>query len=60
MKTGILVGSLRKESFNRKIANTLIGMAPASLDMSMIEIGKLSFFNQDEEANPPAAWVQFR
>ena len=28
--------------------------------MQIIEIGQLSFFNQDEEAVPPQAWVQFR
>lgn len=60
MKIGILVGSLRKESFNRKIAHVLMKLAPASWDTPVIEIGQLPFFNQDEEATPPAAWVQFR
>lgn len=60
MKIGILIGSLRKESFNRKIALSLIALAPASLDMEVIEIGQLPFFNQDEEANPPLEWTAFR
>jgi len=60
-KIAILVGSLRKESFNRKIANALIQLASASLDMKIIEIGQLPLYNQDgDEGNPPAAWTEFR
>lgn len=60
MKIGVLIGSLRKASFNRKIAKILMELAPKSLDMEIIEIGQLSFFNQDDEATPPQAWVAFR
>ena len=60
MKIGILVGSLRKGSFNRKIAHALMQLAPKSLEMRIIEIGQLPFFNQDDEAIPPEAWVTFR
>jgi chromate reductase len=60
MKIGILVGSLRKDSFNRKVAYTLMQVAPKSLDMKIIEIGQLPLFNQDDEEKPPKAWVQFR
>src|SRR5690242_17585341 len=56
----VLVGSLRKESLNRKMANALIRMAPPSLDMQTVEIGNLPLFNQDEEANPPAASRAFK
>lgn len=60
MKIGLIIGSLRKNSFNRKIAHILMQLAPKSLDMKIIEIGQLSFFNQDDEASPPDAWVHFR
>lgn len=60
MKIGLIIGSLRKESYNRKIAHLLKERAPKTLDLSIIEIDKLSFFNQDEEANPPSSWVKFR
>lgn len=60
MKIGILVGSLRQQSFNRKVALTLIKLAPPSLDMKLIEIGNLPFFNQDLEAAPPKEWITFR
>jgi chromate reductase, NAD(P)H dehydrogenase (quinone) len=56
----VFVGSLRKDSFNRKIANELIALAPPSLSLEIVEIGQLSFFNQDLEATPPKDWVDFR
>jgi chromate reductase, NAD(P)H dehydrogenase (quinone) len=56
----VLVGSLRRESFNRKVAQALMRLAPASLKLSIIEIGQLAFFNEDDEASPPTAWTEFR
>lgn len=57
----VLVGSLRKESFNRKIANILIKSAPASLKGEIVEIGALPLYNQDlDEGQPPEAWTAFR
>ncbi len=59
---GIFVGSLRKASFNRKIARALTALAPKSLRLEIIEIGDLPIYNQDldDEGNPPAAWQSFR
>jgi chromate reductase, NAD(P)H dehydrogenase (quinone) len=59
-KIAVLVGSLRKESFNRKLARTLIELAPASLALEIVEIGPLQLYNQDLEASPPAEWLAFR
>lgn len=58
----VIVGSLRKESFNRKMAKVLIALAPESLKLEIIEIGGLSFYNQDldDEKKPPADWSEFR
>ncbi|HTF88796.1 MAG TPA: NADPH-dependent FMN reductase [Planctomycetota bacterium] len=56
----VFVGSLRKDSFTRKIALALAKQAPASLALEIVEIGNLSFYNQDLEANPPAPWVALR
>lgn len=57
----VLVGSLRKGSFNRKIANALVGLAPANLKLEIIEIGDLPLYNPDlDEETPPAAWAAFR
>jgi chromate reductase len=59
-KIAVIVGSLRKESFTRKVAKTLMLLAPATLEMEIIEIGQLSLYNQDEDDNPPATYVEFR
>src|ERR1700730_2409820 len=50
----VIVGSLRKESFTIKIANTLPRLAPATLKLDVTTLHGLSFFNQDLEAPPPA------
>jgi chromate reductase len=60
MKVGVIVGSLRKESFNRKMANALIDLAPSSLEMEILDISGLSFYNQDFDEAPPADWIDFR
>jgi len=60
MKIGVIVGSLRRASYNRMVANALMKLAPSTLNMELIEIGQLPFFNQDDEASPPKAWVDFR
>lgn len=59
-KVAVVVGSLRKESWNRKIALALQKLAPASLQLSVVEIGDLPFYNEDLDASPPAAWSRFR
>jgi chromate reductase, NAD(P)H dehydrogenase (quinone) len=56
----VIVGSLRKESFSLKIANTLAKLAPASLKLDVVPPHGISFFNQDLEAAPPADWLAFR
>src|SRR5437588_9773205 len=57
----VLVGSLRKESFNRKMANALIALAPESLKPAIVEIGQLPLYNQDlDTENPPREWAAFR
>ena len=56
----VLVGSLRKASFNRKVAQVLSEVAPAELKLSIVPIGDLALFNEDLEATPPAPWESFR
>lgn len=55
----VVVGSLRKDSVNRKIARALAAMTPG-LKFHFVEIGDLPHFDQDLEADPPAQWVRFR
>lgn len=59
-KIAILVGSLRKDSINRKIARSICALRDDNLDCSMIEIGDLPLFNQDLEMTPPEQWVRFK
>jgi chromate reductase len=56
----VVVGSLRKGSFNRMAANALAELAPESLRLSVVEIGHLPLYDQDEDADPPVAWTAFR
>jgi chromate reductase len=56
----VFVGSLRKESFNRKLAKALIALAPAPLKPEIVEIGALPLYNQDDDANPAAASAAFK
>ena len=56
----VLVGSLRKDSINRKVALALAELAPPSLRLTEIAIGQLPLYNQDGDENPPPAWTDFR
>jgi len=56
----VIVGSLRKESFNRKMAKAIAAIAPASLKLEIVEIGNLPHFNQDLEANPVPEVTAFK
>ena len=58
----VFVGSLRKDSLNRRMANALAGLAPAGLKLEIVEIGQLPLYNQDEDVagKVPPAWQAFR
>lgn len=60
-EVAVLVGSLRKDSVNRKAATALVRLAPSNLKFRFLEIGDLPFFNEDVEAGEtPAEWLRFR
>lgn len=59
-KIAIIVGSLRKDSINKKIARSICALRGENLDCSMIEIGDLPLYNQDLDSDPPEQWVRFR
>ena len=56
----VLVGSLRKDSLNRKMALALAALAPAEMKLEIVEIGALPLFNADHEPDPPAAARAFK
>ena len=56
----VFVGSLRKESLNRKLAKALEELAPSSLKLEIVEIGQLPLYNQDFDEDPSPVYVEFR
>nr|WP_314622972.1 NAD(P)H-dependent oxidoreductase [uncultured Noviherbaspirillum sp.] len=56
----VLVGSLRKDSLNRKTASAMAELAPASIRLEQVDIGQLPMYNQDLDDAPPDAWTAFR
>jgi len=59
-RVAVVVGSLRKDSLNRKMAKALAAAAPPSLSLEVVEIGQLPLYNQDDDASPPPASVAFK
>jgi len=50
----VVVGSLRRDSFNRKLANAVIKLAPPEFSFKQLEIGDLPLYNQDDDASQAA------
>lgn len=61
-KVGVLVGSLRKESYSKKLAKNVMDYFPEGFETELIEIGNLPFYNQDfdDENNAPEVLHEFR
>ena len=51
----VIVGSLRKESFNRKLASAMVKLAPSGFTFKQLEIGDLPLYNQDDDASQAAS-----
>jgi chromate reductase len=57
----VLVGSLRKDSLNRKAALALAELAPNGFELEIVAIGDLPLYDEDvEAAGVPAPWARFR
>jgi len=59
---GIIVGSLRKASYSKKIAETILKFAPQGYTFEIVDISNLPIYNQDFDDLPegPAAIDTFR
>lgn len=59
---GILAGSLRKESFSKKVAKTLIEFAPEGFEFKLIDLNDIPVYNQDfdDQNEIPEAITKFR
>jgi chromate reductase len=58
-KVGVLVGSIRKGSYSRMLANAMCGLH-SDLQCRVIEIRQLQLYDQDLDENPPQEWKAFR
>ncbi len=56
----VLVGSLRRDSLNLKIAKAAMELAPTGLAFEVVEIRGLPLYNQDDDADSPDSWKAFR
>ncbi|MFC0399974.1 NADPH-dependent FMN reductase [Paraburkholderia rhizosphaerae] len=56
----VIVGSLRRESFNRQLAHALISLAPADFKFEFVDIGGLPLYNQEYDADFPESARQFK
>lgn len=50
----VVVGSLRRDSLNRQLANALARMAPPEFSFKQVQIDDLPLYNQDHDADQPA------
>ena len=51
----VIVGSLRKDSFNRKLANAIVKLAPPEFTFKQVQIGDLPLYNQDDDESQTAS-----
>jgi chromate reductase len=56
----IVVGSLRADSLNRKVARSICAFASDKLDCGIVEIADLPLYSQDYDSDPPEAYIRFR
>ena len=54
-RIAVVVGSLRKDSFNRKLADAIVKLAPPEFTFRQVQIGDLPLYNQDDDANQAEA-----
>ncbi|MDD2775925.1 MAG: NAD(P)H-dependent oxidoreductase [Gallionella sp.] len=47
----VVVGSLRRDSFNQKLANAMMKLAPPEFTFKQLQIGDLPLYNQDDDAH---------
>ena len=60
IQIAVIVGSLRKESFNRKLAKALEALAPAGCSFKHVAIGDLPLYNQDDDAKQAASVLRLK
>jgi len=59
-RIAVVVGSLRKESFNRQLADAIVKLAPSEFSFKQLEIGDLPLYNQDDDGQPSPQVVRLK
>ncbi len=60
VKIAVIVGSIRRDSLNRKLATAITRLAPGDFAFDVVEIGDLPNYNQDDDKNPAAAVTRIK
>lgn len=60
VQIAVIVGSLRKESFNRQLATALARLAPKDVQFTQLRIDDLPLYNQDDDAQQAASVVRLK
>lgn len=59
-KVGIVVGSIRENSFSGRVAKALVSLLPEDYEASYLQIDQLPLYNQDHDENSPQEYLDFR
>ena len=60
VKVAVVVGSLRKESYSKKLAENMTALLPEDFDAEFVDIGNLPLYNEDYDGNEPQEYLDFR
>jgi NAD(P)H-dependent FMN reductase len=60
MKIAIIIGSLRKKSYNKRIAEFIKERHSANHEIELLRLNDLPLFNEDIEKDPPTAVKEFK
>jgi chromate reductase len=60
LNIALIVGSLRQDSINRRLARAITKLAPADVSFTEINIGDLPLYNQDDDAAPAASVTRIK
>ena len=59
-RIAVVVGSLRRKSYNRQLAEAVIKLGPADFSFQSVKIDDLPLYNQDDDAHPAAAVTRLK
>ncbi|CAN7372988.1 NADPH-dependent FMN reductase [Acidovorax sp. Leaf78] len=60
LNIAVIVGSLRKDSFNRQLATALARLAPQDVKFTQLRIDDLPLYNQDDDGQQAASVLRLK